>query len=436
MRVPTVLTFIALFSSLVLAGCITAETGADDDEPIEPTYEDIVHEETVSMTISVETGVHPEETDLPGEATLTIPDRSSNLTFTPSWEIDTNSFRLVFDRPDGKSDTVDTGADGDPIAYADPAIGTYTLHLRTQGIVREDTVTIQATYEWIERVYDENAPSAMELGGISVVQDGDMWKATLTTQTQGAADAFDIGTSSGDIAITSADGDTASSVITLTAQASDKERARAAVREAKIENSIRDGILTTKATWQPNTGGDDGIRRNIQIDVVLPDGLGGSVGASSGDITIDGVTFGALDVDVSSGVIAFGDGVAVDRLVLETSSGDATGTVRLSGDTQMDTSSGDLRLTLIPTKSFRLTAETSSGEVALKLRESSDIAYDLELTTSSGDLSASMDEAELEHPDPEDDERAFLRTADGNGRAIQVTGSVATSSGDQAYTGA
>ncbi len=469
MRVQGAVLMGVLLVAGVFAGCISANEEFDEfvKDGVEPSYEDISRHTELEMEYEVETGLHLLEPELVGEGSVELPERASNLTFEVTMEMDLNDLVIVVEDTDGNEWSLDP--DDGELEIISPEPVEHTVQVFAQGLVVEDTVQIDIAYDWIQRVFLASEEETDAVEGITLVQKGGEWIAQLVSQASGDADAFDIKTSSGTVNVDR--DDTASSTITVTARASDRDLAREALDEAIVTNQVQKSKLTAHATWKPDSH-DDRIQRDIEIDVGLPMDTSGKVKTSSGSMQIENLGFGDLELDASSGGITVNDVTAdrfeaeassgsitiddvtadtidakassgsididatADGFTLDTSSGSMGGTITSGGDVSLDASSGSITLTLKPTKSHKIDADTSSGSITLSLEESSNIAYDLELKASSGRFQESMQEAELEYPDPDDESHAFLRTTDGDDRSIQVSGHIESSSGSHDYRSA
>lgn len=126
------------------------------------------------------------------------------------------------------------------------------------------------------------------------------------------------------------------------------------------------------------------------------------VGANSGDVRISDVR-GPVSVEADSGSVQLSR--VSGRTSVQASSGDVEG-AELTGPVSVDASSGDVQLrlarpqdvraeassgsieVLVPDAGYRVTADASSGERSIDVREDPAAAHTLDLHASSGDISA------------------------------------------------
>ncbi|MEU8679901.1 DUF4097 family beta strand repeat-containing protein [Streptomyces sp. NPDC048611] len=109
------------------------------------------------------------------------------------------------------------------------------------------------------------------------------------------------------------------------------------------------------------------------------------VTTSSGDIRLDGVT-GTVDARTSNGRIT-GHGLSGARITAETSNGAIDLTPATAQNLRAKTSNGAIRLRL-PKGPYRVSAETGNGEEHIGIAQDPAARFQLDLTTSNGDITA------------------------------------------------
>ncbi|MFC9236065.1 DUF4097 domain-containing protein [Streptomyces decoyicus] len=109
------------------------------------------------------------------------------------------------------------------------------------------------------------------------------------------------------------------------------------------------------------------------------------VTTSSGDIDLDGVT-GTVDARTSDGRIT-GRGLAGRRITAQTSNGEIDLTPALAQNVRARTSNGAITLQL-PKGPYRVSARTSNGDKHLGIAQDPAGRFQLDLTTSNGDITA------------------------------------------------
>ncbi len=105
--------------------------------------------------------------------------------------------------------------------------------------------------------------------------------------------------------------------------------------------------------------------------------------STSGDITVSGVK-GAVTLVSQSGRIA-ASGLSGARTTAHASSGNVTVTADVVQDVDVQTSSGDVTIT-VPTGSYRVTTGSGSGDVRSGIANDSSAQHSISATASSGDV--------------------------------------------------
>lgn len=148
----------------------------------------------------------------------------------------------------------------------------------------------------------------------------------------------------------------------------------------KVTGDIGSGDLLLEGVGSVNaeTGSGDVTARGLKGDVKLHLG--------SGDVEINGVT-GAVDVEVGSGDIN-ATGLADGKVTATTGSGDIDLKLTKPNSVTAETNSGDLTLTVPESGSYKVVTDTGSGDETVKVTNTPNGEYTLDLRTSSGDIDA------------------------------------------------
>lgn len=131
-------------------------------------------------------------------------------------------------------------------------------------------------------------------------------------------------------------------------------------------------------------------RYAVEVNVVLPEdaSIDLDLDSSNGDIYLTDLEGGTLRMDTSNGRLIF-DNVYAESITAETSNGRIEGDVE-AGDTVLTTSNGKMDLTIPCTVSGEYDLTTSNGDIKLKVSSSTDVGYDLDLSTSNGDIDINL----------------------------------------------
>lgn len=344
---------------------------------------------------------------------------------TLSWERSPNRFGLQVETPDGterfdapedpQATTLEAALDGGPEGLYRFAV------VVPQGATAPDDLTLEATI-----VVRSNATGTSST--MRVYQEGGQWVAEITYTAEGTAQdqmEADVQVANGHVRAETT-GEKARVNVTAWGRASTRDAAVERARSVDVEVDVDGDRIVGKATT------DDGNwnRRGAHADLATPSRLSGKLATSNGPVELVDLDGGALTADTSNGEIdATGSLRGVSRLA--TSNGRITGDLSIHDDLTLDTSNGAIDPHLTPESPLELSVTTSNGEVDLGLAERSDIAYELSASTSNGDITEDMEEADLEG----DEDDATLKTRNGDGRAVQVTGSVDTSNAEIHFAG-
>jgi hypothetical protein len=125
---------------------------------------------------------------------------------------------------------------------------------------------------------------------------------------------------------------------------------------------------------------------SVIIEVKLPADAEVSMGldSSNGGFTLTDITGGDIDLSTSNGALVFED-VTADEINAGTSNGGVRGTLE-APVTIIGTSNGAINLRLPSTVTGRYTLGTSNARIDLELSSSASVGYDLDLSTSNGNI--------------------------------------------------
>ena len=247
------------------------------------------------------------------------------------------------------------------------------------------------------------------------------WCITQTVRAGGAISDLpllevDLGTLNGGIQVTGGPEGSWRMVATLTTKASSREAAEAAMRDLTFAWAHHDGgshFLEAKAEFR---GRHEDVQRGADIEVVLPRSLVLRLVAdtTNGGISVRGVRTDGLSADTTNG------GVTVDADVTQVDLG---------------TTNGGIEANLRPTASGRITLDTTNGRVALTLPEGETLGYDLEGSTTNGEVDVSLRDGTVgpcpqgsQYYTPPCNHRTF-KTRDYESRAIRSQVQVGSTNG-------
>lgn len=345
-----------------------------------------------------------------------------------SWSQPSNGFGVLVAGPDGEAridppqEPQATEVSG---SVGDLGTGTYDVRvIIPAGATVPDDLALDAEVTQV-------VTSPCNAGSVEVRQEGGDWIAEITYGASG--EATDRMTAQVDVANgrveAATDGDMARVEVTAWARADSRSAAVDRVEEIAVEASV-DGDEIRGLARVPD---DDWNNRGAHATVATPARLDGTLDTSNGPVDLRDLDGGDLAVDTSNGPITV-KGTFHGPLTLDTSNGPIQGTVTLHDDTTLDTSNGPIDVDVTPESSLTLDADTSNGPIDLGLTERGDVAYTLDAETSNGQITEDMEEASLRYEDDDRDE-ATLRTDGGDGRDVQVTGTVGTSNGPIHFQG-
>jgi hypothetical protein len=419
MRTRTVL----LAALMLTAGCVG--TAPDDTQteqastPTENPDNSTTREETRSLEYQQNVGVTvtDSEAQLGTLGTPRLAPAVGAMGLELSWEEPVNRFGLEVELADGSSTRV--GAPDDPSATSleaevsvdDQPAGTYKFTLvAPDGATVPDKVTLEGTVT--VRVTDASADEA-STNDVQTERTDDGWRATKTyedTGTTGSSADLEVDTVNGEIALDGTADEQDRAAVAAYAKADTEEEAIDRVRDIQVTVRADQGDVTATA----KTPDDDWENRGANVDASVTDAttVSGGADTTNGPITINDLTG--------------------DDLTLDTTNGPITGDVTTSGSVDADTTNGAIELALEPTSSADLTMDTTNGRIDLGLTENADIAYEIDASTTNGQITEDMQEAQLEREGRGD---ATLVTQDGNDRPIQVTGTMDTTNGGISFQG-
>lgn len=125
---------------------------------------------------------------------------------------------------------------------------------------------------------------------------------------------------------------------------------------------------------------------SVIIEVKLPADaeVSMSLDSSNGGFALTNITGGDIDLSTSNGALVFED-VTADEINAGTSNGGVRGTLE-APITIIGTSNGAINLRLPSTVTGRYTLGTSNARIDLELSSSASVGYDLDLSTSNGNI--------------------------------------------------
>ena len=135
-------------------------------------------------------------------------------------------------------------------------------------------------------------------------------------------------------------------------------------------------------------------RYSVAVDVRLPvDALvEANLESSNGEIALSQVSGTILQLTTSNGALNF-DELIADQITGQTSNGRIGGKM-VANQTQLSTSNGEITLQLAPLQSGEYDFYTSNGMVRITLSPAFNIGYDLDLSTSNGDIDINLPDLE------------------------------------------
>jgi len=347
-----------------------------------------------------------------------------DLEATLTWLNATNRFSLEVTTPSGATETTAAPADLNARTVEadikDLSGGTYRFAVRSGGVAIPDKVTLEVRYK---RVAEAIAGETITDLPVQTKREGAHWIATIAYSATGAvgesAEA-DVRGANGVVAIGKAAD--AQAVLNMVAWARADSEEDAIERVRGIDVSLR----LASDRIEGHGSAESWNNRGVHVGLYVPAGttLTGAVDSSNGPVEVKDVTLESFKVSSSNGPMEF-HGVVARDLTGDTSNGPISGEVRAAGTLHLDTSNGPFELTVRPTDDLQLVLDTSNGPVDLQLEERRDVAYDLDVGTSNGRIKVEMEEASYQG----DKTDGRVRTNNGAGRDVQVTGTVDTSNG-------
>lgn len=259
-----------------------------------------------------------------------------------------------------------------------------------------------------------------DVGLCTELSSGDRFCATRTIRVDGTIVGFslldvDVETFNGDVTLTDARGDAWGFVATLKARGTTADDATRNLDEIDFRWAHEDASGHFVDVAAEHEGTSDG--RSAQIELHMPRAVSLVLVAA----TSNG------DIDVS--------GLRTQGLALATSNGDVRGRADVE-QVNVATSNGEVDLELAPSGDGRWTIATSNGKIGLKIPEGAAYGYEIEGTTSNGEVDYALRDGE-EGPCPPGSQyytppcthRTFT-TRGFSGRDAQVRATLATSNGD------
>ena len=125
---------------------------------------------------------------------------------------------------------------------------------------------------------------------------------------------------------------------------------------------------------------------SLSVEAYLPEDMNIDLDldSSNGGIYLADIVGGAINLDTSNGALNF-DGVTATTVNADTSNGAVLGDLE-SPDTSISTSNGAIRLGISGAVSGRYVLRTSNGGVDLYIQSSLEVGYDIDLSTSNGNI--------------------------------------------------
>lgn len=408
---------------LPVAGCIASPGPASTGQIPDADVSSEVITDTVSFESPVSAGFHVTEETLDVAWTTEQAPEVLDVEAVMTWEEPANAFGLEVQAPDGTHDEPAPSRTGDDvvdISIDDPGAGTFEFRPTAEGPVAPDT--LELTVVVTRRT--QSGPSGDV--GVSVEQQNGDWYAEIAYTAEGPArDQMDaeVDVANGYVHA-SRGGDNATVTVTAWARAGTREAAVERAREIDVRVLVDEGRIVGRAdapSWN-----NRGAHADLQASTVLS----GDLSTSNGKVELSDLQADAIRASTSNGAVD-ATGTYRGTLSLSTSNGQIGGDVEVHGDLSATTSNGKIDLDVTPRSTLRLDVGSSNGAVDLGLNEDADTAYEVDASTSNGQLSEDMDEAHLEGGD----RSATLVTEGGDGRPIQVTGDVDTSNADVHFRG-
>lgn len=413
--------------SILLAGCLGATTDpsstTDAGDAVDDAAETVTEQLSYSADVSASARTS-EQVESFGWS-YDAPSGIQEIDLTLSWEEQANGFGLQVEGPNGtrgRDAPQDPAATSIKLNIGDPTAGSWEFKVvQPAGATAPDNVRLDAK---VVRLAGEGGSST----NLRVYQENGEWIAEMSYGASGpAADQMtaEVSVANGDVRAETA-GDQAEVNVTAWARGATRDQAVERVREIDVTATVQDDRIVGKASV------DDGQwnNRGAHADVRTPSRLSGSLSTSNDPIELVDLDGGEITVSTSNDPIEV-TGTFQGPLTLSTSNDAVTGEVTVHDDLEVGTSNDPIDLDVTPEASLRIDATTSNGNVDLGLTETSEIAYEIQAQTSNGQITEDMEEAHLDGSD----ESATLRTEDGDGRPIQVTGNVGTSNDDVHFQG-
>jgi len=196
--------------------------------------------------------------------------------------------------------------------------------------------------------------------------------------------------------------------------------------KVQVQFSDNDVAGTQRISLEFTVPGDNWSNYAITVNVKVPEGvtLDLDVATSNGEIVITDVSGRDMVLHTSNGRMTL-DKVYAETIRGSTSNGRISGEVEAS-TVDLSTSNGSIDLTIPATRSGDYTLDTSNGSIDLTLPKSTNIGYDINLSTSLG--SVNMDLPNLSYTINES-RRKVASTEGYLGKEIQVKIAAKTSIG-------
>lgn len=424
-----VLAMLILTTGCLGAGDPDAESRDDEDDSPPEQRSTRTFEREIVYEGEVTAGAEDRAVDVGGSTILGA--GLDSVSVDLSWQRVTNDFQAHVQPPAGEEVIVASDAPIGTEASAeidDVEPGLWRFSVSVEGSHVPDEVRLEITALWVLSTTDVRVEAGAANTSVQTEQRGDdwfAWQERYENDTVGQTVRATVDATNGPINLsagTPPNGDEAGFGDTDRQDAEGHlayvrvlSWARADTESEALERvrSIDVSITIDEDTVQVGTDAPSWEHRGTDVDVLLPSDVQVT---PSLDTTNGGVSLQAADV------------LDAD---LDTTNGPVQANIGASGNLRLDTTNGPIYAAIFPTSDAELEVDTTNGPAQLQLHEASHIGYIVDAETTNGQITESMDEAELEGSSDE----ATLRTEQADSRDVQVTGSVDTTNGNIHFQG-
>lgn len=391
-----------LVIAVALAGCLTAPPAGDGASGSEQAIVD----RRVNATWDREASVDPvvgqgrQAVDVGWNGSL--PGVVEEMTVRLAWSQDGNAFGLRVD-VDGTEHEIDPPDRTEPNqvegTVRNLSGGPYTFTPVADGPTSFDVLTLT-----VDATFVVPLPESADVG---VRRSSDGWQVTLrSTVSQPIGDEARVALETGNGNLQLGDeGNRASVDVTASGTGATLAKAVERARSIDVTARIADGRVEGRGR------ADEWHDRRAHVEAQVPASADVGAATGNGHVDLDHDRLGTVDVGTGNGQL--------------------TGSVHVAEALSASTGNGGADLDVTPTGDLEIDVASGNGALSLGLTEGPDIAYEVGASTGNGEITASMEEAELEGSSND----ATLRTVGGDGRDHQVTGSVSSGNGDIDFQG-